>query len=263
MKLVKTIALALTAVAGLAGTAMGAGADKYPMKMQWSFEGPFGKYDMASTQRGWQVYKEVCSACHSLKYFRFRNLADLGYGEDMIKAWAAEYEVEDGVDDYGDPKVRNGLPQDAFPSPFPNPEAAMASNGGAMPPDLSLITKARHDGANYLYSLLVGYEDAPADKGIPEDKSYNPYFKGGAISMAPPLFEDLVEYEDGMAATPEQMAKDVTNFLMYVAEPKLEARNHMGFNVVVYLLILSIVLYISMKKIWKPVKAGKNFYDDK
>ncbi|NVJ98578.1 MAG: cytochrome c1 [Alphaproteobacteria bacterium] len=261
MKFVKNIAIALTAVAGLAGTAMGAGAAKHPMQMEWSFNGPTGTYDRAAAQRGWQVYKDVCSACHSLKYFRFRNLADLGYEEDMIKAWAAEYTVVDGVDDAGDPKERSGMPQDAFPSPFPNPQAAAASNGGAVPPDLSLITKARHDGANYVFSLLTGYEDAPADHPMPAGKNYNPYFKGGNISMAPPLSEGIVEYEDGTPATTEQMAKDLTTFLMYVAEPKLEARKHMGLNVLLYLGILIIVLYLSMKKIWKPVKEGKNFYE--
>jgi len=262
MKLVKTIAIALTAAAGLAGAAWGADAEKHPLKLEWSFEGPFGSFDQASAQRGWQIYREVCSACHSLKYFRFRNLTDLGYEEDMIKAWAAEYTVVDGVDDAGDPKERNGLPQDVFPSPFPNPEAAMASNGGAYPPDLSLINKARHDGPNYLFSLLTGYEDIPADRDIPAGKSYNPYFPGGAISMAPPLAEGIIEYEDGTPATEEQMAKDVVNFLMYVAEPKLVDRHHMGFNVIAFLAILTVLLYLSMKKIWKPVKAGKNFYEE-
>jgi ubiquinol-cytochrome c reductase cytochrome c1 subunit len=262
MKFVKTIAIALTAAAGFAATAWGAGAAKHPIQQEWSFEGPFGTFDQASAQRGWQVYREVCSACHSLKYFHFRNLADLGYEEDMIKAWAAEYTVVDGVDDAGDPKERKGLPQDMFPSPFPNPEAAMAANGGALPPDLSLIAKARHDGPNYVYSLLTGYEDAPADHPVPAGKSYNPYFKGGAISMAPPLAEGIIEYEDGTAGTQEQMAKDIVNFLMYVAEPKLVDRHHMGFNVLFFLAVLTVILYLSMKKIWKPVKAGKNFYED-
>ncbi|WP_417458726.1 cytochrome c1 [Kordiimonas sp.] len=263
MKLVKNIAIALTAAAAFAGASFGAGADKHPMQMEWEFEGPFGKMDMSSAQRGWQVYKQVCSACHSLKYFRFRNLADLGYEEDMIKAWAAEYEVAGEIDDAGDPTVRAARPEDAFPSPFPNDNAARASNGGALPPDLSLMAKARHDGPNYIYSLLVGYEDAPAGRDMPAGKQYNPYFKGGAISMAPPLAEGIVEYEDGTAATPEQMAKDVTNFLMYVAEPKLTARHHMGLKVLLFLGILTIILYFSMKKIWKPVKSGKNFYEDK
>jgi ubiquinol-cytochrome c reductase cytochrome c1 subunit len=263
MKLVKNIAIALTAAVGLAGASFAAGAAKHPMQLEWSFEGPFGQFDQQSAQRGWQVYKQVCSACHSLKYFHFRNLADLGYEEDMIKAWAAEYTVVDGVDDAGDPNERAGLPQDVFPAPFANPEAAAASNGGAVPPDLSLMAKARHDGPNYIYSLMLGYEDAPADHPLPAGKSYNPYFPGGAISMAPPLAEGIVDYEDGTAATPEQMAKDVVMFLTYVAEPKLVDRHHMGLKVLLFLGILTIILYLSMKKIWKPIKSGRNVYEDK
>jgi len=263
MKFAKNIAIALVAVAGMTGAAFAAGADKHPEKQVWSFEGPFGKYDQAALQRGWQVYKQVCSACHSLKYFRFRNLSEMGYSEDMVKAFAAEYEIDGGVDDAGDPFMRPALPQDAFPSPFPNDNAARASNGGALPPDLSLITKARHDGANYLFSLLVGYEDAPAGREIAAGKMYNPYFKGGQISMAPPLSEGIIDYEDGTAATPEQMAKDVTQFLMFVAEPDLANRHHMGLNVILYLALLTIIFYLSMKKIWKPIKEGKNVYEDK
>lgn len=262
MKFTKNIAIALIAVAGMTGAVAAAGAAKAPEKQKWAFEGPTGKYDQASLQRGWQVYQQVCSACHGLKYFRFRNLSEMGYGEDMIKAFAKEYEITDGLDDEGDPLVRAGLPQDAFPSPFANDIQAANANGGALPPDLSLMTKARHDGANYVYSLMVGYEDAPADAGVPDGKSYNPYFKGGAISMAPPLAEGIVEYEDGTAATPEQMARDVTEFLMFVAEPKLEDRKHMGLNVILFLLVMTIVFYLSMKKIWKPIKEGKNVYED-
>jgi len=262
MKFVKNIAIALTAVAGFVGTLQAADAGKHPIQQEWSFEGPFGTYDQASTQRGWQVYKQVCAACHGLKYFKFRNLADIGYEEDMIKAFAAEYIVAGDPDDAGDPTERAALPQDAFPSPFANENAARASNGGALPPDLSLIVKARHDGANYLYSLMTGYEDAPAGKEVSAGKSYNPYFKGGQISMAPPLAEGIVEYEDGTAATPEQMAKDVTQFLAYVAEPGLNDRHHMGLNVLLYLIVLTIIFYLSMKKIWKTIKSGRNVYED-
>jgi ubiquinol-cytochrome c reductase cytochrome c1 subunit len=263
MKLSKNIAIALIAVAGMTGAVVAAGADKYPEKQTWSFEGPMGKYDDASLQRGWQVYKEVCSACHALKYFKFRNLADMGYDAEMIKAFAKEYEVAGEPDDAGDETVRAALPQDAFPSPFANDNAARASNGGALPPDLSLITKARHDGANYLYSLLVGYEDAPAGREISAGKMYNPYFKGGQISMAPPLSEGIIDYEDGTAATPEQMAKDVTNFLMFVAEPGLNDRHRIGLHVILYLALLTLIFFLSMKKIWKPIKEGKNVYEDK
>ncbi len=266
MKFVKNIAITLAAVAGIAtgfsSASNAAAVDKHPMKMQWSFEGNFGTYDIASAQRGWQVYKQVCSACHALKYFRFRNLEDIGYSEDMIKAFAAEYEVAGEPDDAGDETVRAALPQDVFPAPFANDNAARASNGGALPPDLSLMVKARHDGANYLYSLLVGYEDAPADREISAGKYYNPYFKGGQISMAPPLSEGVVDYEDGTPATSEQMAKDVVTFLTYVAEPKLVDRHHMGMNVLAFLALLTIIFYLSMKKLWKNVKTGRNVYED-
>ena len=180
----------------------------------------------------------------------------------MIKAFAAEYDVAGDVDDFGDPTTRAAEPKDAFPSPFANDNAARASNGGALPPDLSLITKARHDGANYVYSLLVGYEDAPADFEVGAGMNYNPYFKGSQIAMAEPLFEGAVDYEDGTPATKEQMAKDVVQFLMYVAEPSLQARHQMGIRVLIFLGLLTLIFYISMKKIWKPVKEGKNFYED-
>jgi len=267
MKSVKNIAIALASIVGIAfgftSAVSAAGADKHPMKMEWSFEGPFGTFDQAAAQRGWQVYKQVCASCHSLKYFHFRNLKDLGYSEDMIKAFAAEYEVAGEPDDVGDETVRAALPQDVFPAPFANDNAARASNGGALPPDLSLIVKARHDGPNYLYSLITGYEDAPADREISAGKQYNPYFKGGQISMAQPLFEGVVDYEDGTAATSEQMAKDVVTFLTYVAEPKLVDRHHMGLSVILFLLVLTIIFYLSMKKIWKDVKSGRNVYKDK
>nr|WP_228073862.1 cytochrome c1 [Kordiimonas pumila] len=262
MKFVKNIALALTAVAGFAGMVQASGADKHPMKLEWSFEGAFGTFDKAAAQRGWQVYKQVCSACHSLKYFHFRNLEGIGYEEDMIKAFAAEYTVAGDPDDFGDPTERAALPQDVFPAPFANENAARASNGGALPPDLSLIIKARHDGANYVHSLLTGYEDAPAGHEITPGKHYNPYFKGGQISMAAPLAEGILEYEDGTAATSEQMARDVVQFLTYVAEPGLDARHQMGFKVLAYLAVLTLIFYLSMKKLWKPIKSGRNVYED-
>ena len=262
MKFIRNIAVALSfSTLALTG-ASAAGTAEHPLQVDWSFNGPFGKFDLASAQRGWQVYKQVCSSCHGLKYFRFRNLADIGYGEDMIKAFAAEYEVPGDPDEYGDETVRSALPQDVFPAPFPNDNAARAANGGALPPDLSLMVKARHDGANYIYSLLVGYKDAPADFDLSAGMSYNPYFKGGQIAMVEPLAEGLIDYEDGTAATPDQMAKDLVQFLQYVAEPSLQARHQMGIMVLLFLAVLTILLYISMKVIWKPVKAGKNFYED-
>ena len=261
MKFIKNIAVALGFSAMALTGANAAGTAEHPLQVDWSFNGPLGKFDLASAQRGWQVYKQVCSSCHSLKYFRFRNLADIGYGEDQIKAMAAEYEVAGEVDEYGDETVRNALPQDVFPAPFANDNAARSANGGALPPDLSLMIKARHDGANYMFSLLTGYGDAPAGFDLSDGMNYNPYFKGGQIAMVEPLAEGIIEYEDGTAATPEQMAKDVVQFLQYVAEPSLEKRHQMGIKVLLFLLVLTILLYISMKVIWKPVKAGKNFYE--
>jgi len=266
MKLSRNIALAFVAVtAGISitGSALSAEAGKHPLQQQWSFNGPLGKYDQAALQRGWQVYQQVCAACHSLKYFRFRNLSDMGYDASMIKAFAKEYEVAGEPDDYGDETVRAALPQDAFPSPFANDNAARASNNGALPPDLSLIVKARHDGANYVYSLLTGYNDAPAGFEVSDGMTYNAYFKGAQIAMASPLSADAIEYEDNSPATVERMASDVVQFLNFVAEPKLEERKHMGVNVLLFLLAMTIVFYLSMKKIWKPVKEGKIFYDDK
>ena len=261
--IVVPLAVALTAVASMAFTAQALEGDAlHPKAQEWSFEGPYGTYDKHSAQRGFQVYREVCSGCHSLKYFKFRNLADLGFPEAQIKAIAAEYEVAGEVDDAGDETVRAGLPQDGIPAPFPNENAARASNGGAFPPDLSLMTKARVDGSNYLYSLLTGYSDEPADFELSDGMSYNPYFIGSQIAMGQPVFDDLVEYQDGTAATEDQIAKDVTMFLTWAAEPKLEERNAMGLSTLIYLSIFTILAYLSMKKIWAPVKRGEDVWGD-
>jgi len=263
MKSIKNTLIALVAFAGLAGVAVSADDSAVHNKqVDWSFNGPFGTIDKQSAQRGFQVYREVCSSCHSLKYFKFRNLADLGYGNDMIKAFAAEYTVAGDIDSFGDPTERAGLPQDAFPSPFANDNAARASNGGALPPDLSLVAKSRADGPNYLYSLLTGYDDAPSGVELGEGMNYNAYFPGNQIAMAEPIFDDHVEYSDGTAATQDQIAKDISMFLMYVAEPKLDARHTMGLNVMLFLLVLTIIFYLSMKKIWAPVKRGDNIIGD-
>jgi len=262
MKFIRNIAVALSfSTLALTGVSA-AGTAEYPLQVDWSFNGPLGKFDLPSAQRGWQVYKQVCSSCHSLKYFRFRDLAGIGYDEDMIKAFAAEYEVDGEPDEYGDETVRSALPQDVLPAPFANDNAARSANGGALPPDLSLMVKARHDGANYVYSLMVGYNDAPADFELSDGLHYNPYFKGSQIAMAGPLAEGLIDYEDGTAATPDQMAKDVVQFLQYVAEPSLQERHEMGIKVLLFLALLTLLLYISMKVIWKPVKEGKNFYEE-
>lgn len=264
MKMFKNTIVALTAVASLTIGALAFEGDTKPLKqVDWSFDGPFGKFDKMSAQRGFQVYREVCSSCHSLKYFKFRNLADIGYPEDQIKAVAAEYELAGEPDEYGDETVRKGEPKDAFPAPFANENAARASNGGALPPDLSLITKARPHGPTYLYSLLTGYDDAPADFTVNEGMNYNPYFSGSQIGMMEPISDDLVEYQDGTAATQDQIAKDITMFLTWVGEPKLEDRHSMGLATILYLLFFTILAYLSMKKIWAPIKRGEDVWGDK
>ena len=228
---------------------------RHPKQVAWSFEGPLGQYDMASVRRGLQVYRESCSACHSLNKIAFRNLTEIGYSEGAAKAIAAEYQITDGPDAYGDMFERAGRLTDYFPSPFANENAAKAANNGTAPPDLSLITKAREDGPNYVYSILTGYQDAPADFEFNSDvTNYNPYFPTWEILMMAPLFEDMVEYQDGTEASVEQMAEDVANFLMWTAEPNLDERHQMGFKVILYTLILTILMFFSMRAIWRRVK---------
>ena len=180
-----------------------------PKDVSWKFNGIFGSFDKQSIQRGYQVYKEVCSSCHSMKRIAFRNLRDVGFSEDEVKAIARSYKVIDGPNESGEMFERPGIPSDYFVSPFPNKEAAIAANGGAFPPDLSLIVKARHNGPNYLYSLLIGYESNIADEG---GLYSNLYFPTGKISMPPPLSDHLVQYVDGTESTVENMAYDVVNF---------------------------------------------------
>ncbi len=236
-----------------ASAALAAGVDLPSRK--WSWGGPFGSFERAELQRGLQVYSEVCSTCHSLKFVAFRNLSALGYDEDSIKAFAAEYEVEDGPNDEGEMFMRPALPSDRFVPPFPNEQAARASNSGAFPPDLSLMTKARKGGPDYLYALLTGYEDeAPEGTELMEGMSYNHYFPGNQIAMPPPLFEDGVEYADGTVATVEQQAVDVTAFLAWAAEPELEERKSLGLKVIVFLIIFTAMLYAVKKKVWSGVE---------
>ncbi|MEM7169333.1 MAG: cytochrome c1 [Pseudomonadota bacterium] len=219
----------------------------------WSFSGPFGHYDKIQLQRGFQVYREVCAGCHGIKYIAFRNLAALGYSEDEIKAMASDYLIEDGPDDDGEMFERAGKPSDLFPDPFPNEKAAAAANGGAAPPDLSLIAKARAGGPDYTYALMIGYEDPPADFELLEGLNYNKYFPGHQIAMPSPLYEDAVTYEDGTAATIEQMSEDVTAFLMWTAEPTMEQRKETGIKVMMFLIIFTIILYIAKRKIWADI----------
>ena len=250
------LAAAIMAVglsAAVSSPANAAGDAKHPAEMNWQFDGLFGTYDRNALRRGFQVYKEVCASCHSLNQIAFRNLSQEGgpeFSEAEVKAIAKEYLVEDGPDDYGDMFERDALPRDKFPSPYPNENAARAANGGAYPPDLSLITKARGGGADYIHALLSGYEEAPEGVEMRAGLYYNPYMAGGKIAMPVPLLEELVEYSDGTEATVEQMSMDVTHFLNWTAEPELEQRKRMGFMVLIYLTIFAGLMFFSMRKIW-------------
>ena len=225
----------------------------YP-EQNWSFSGLFGTFDKSSAQRGFQVYREVCSGCHGMRLMSYRNLSALGYNENELKALAAQFEVKDGPNDDGEFFTRPGRPSDKFVSPYENENAGRAANGGAYPPDLSLIVKARPDGANYLHALLIGYEEAPKGVKVPDGMYYNKYYSGNLIAMPQPLYEDGVDYFDGTKASEKQMAKDVTAFLAWAAEPEMEERKKLGVTVVLFLFIFSLLAYFSMKQVWAPVK---------
>jgi ubiquinol-cytochrome c reductase cytochrome c1 subunit len=237
----------------LAGPVYAAGGAVELTERDWSFNGPFGTFDKASMQRGFQVYREVCAGCHSLKYIAFRNFADLGYNEDEIKAIAAEYEVQDGPNDEGEMFMRPGIAADRVPSPYANDNAARAGNGGALPPDLSLIAKARAHGPDYLYSLLVGYKEAPESMKVPEGMYYNDAYSGNLIAMPQPIYGSDVTYADGSDASIEAISADVTQFLMWAAEPKLEARKRIGVAVVFFLSIFVILSYMAKRRVWANV----------
>ncbi len=261
---------------GLGDSAAAEYPKKKPREQSWSFAGPFGTYDKGELQRGFKVYREVCAACHSMNRVAFRSLADLGYSEGQIKAIAAEYDIVDGPNADGEMFTRPGTGADHFTGPYDNREAASAANGGAYPPDFSLIAKARavergfptfvfdiftqyaENGPDYIYSLLTGYpEDGAAPEGVevPEGTYYNPYFNAGvSLAMAPPLSEDIVTYDDGTPATVEQMSHDVTAFLMWAAEPKLEERKSLGFKVMMFLIIFSVLLYLTKKQVYAKLE---------
>ena len=226
---------------------------KKPLQLVWPFEGIFGTFDRQAAQRGAQVYLEVCSTCHSNHNLYYRNLKDIGFSEAEIKQLAQKYTVKDGPNAEGEMFDRPALPSDRFVSPYPNEEAARAANNGAYPVDLSLIIKARQDGPNYVFSLLSGYQDAPADIKLMPGLYYNPYFEGGQMAMPPPLTEGQVTFSDGTPATVEQMAKDVVVFLQWAAEPEMEHRKSMGLKVMIFLLVFTVFFYIAKKKIWKNI----------
>ncbi len=228
------------------------------LKTDWSFKGLFGKFDRGALQRGYQVYTEVCSSCHSMKYLSYRNLSEKGgpeFSEQQVKAIAASFEVKDGPNADGEMFTRPGKPSDKFVMPYDNVKAAQAANGGAYPPDMSVLVKARGGGVDYIYSLLLGYEDPPMGFVLDEGVYYNKFMYGNKIKMSSPLSEGIVEYSDGTEATIKQMSKDVTTFLMWAAEPHLESRHRMGFKAIIYLIILTILVYFSMKRIWSRIET--------
>jgi ubiquinol-cytochrome c reductase cytochrome c1 subunit len=245
--------ISLMMVLLFANAALAAGDVLPPKQMKWSFEGVTGHVDNASAQRGLQVYKEVCAACHGLKRVAFRNLEAIGFSEAEVKALAAGYTISDGPDDSGEMFDRPGLPSDYFVPPYPNEQAARAAQNGAYPPDLSLMIKARHDGANYMYSLLTGYKAAPEGVVVAEGLHYNPYFPGKKIAMAAPLSDGQISYEDGTEATTDQMAKDVVNFLQWAAEPEMQERKQMGIKVMLFLAVFSLFMYIAKRRIWSKI----------
>jgi ubiquinol-cytochrome c reductase cytochrome c1 subunit len=227
-----------------------------PRDISYSFDGPFGKYDRPQLQRGFQVYKEVCSSCHGLSFVAFRNLEDLGYAEEEVKAIADQWQIQvPSVDPKtGEASTRKAIPADAFPNPYPNEVAARAANNNALPPDLSLITKARHGGPAYVASLLTGYRPVPAN--LPKDNRpgpglhFNPVFPNLNIAMPPPLRDGQVGYADGTNASLDQMAKDVSAFLAWTAEPRLENRRRAGWATLIFLILGTILSYMAYQNIW-------------
>ena len=223
------------------------------IKTNWSFEGLFGTFDRSSLQRGYQVYQEVCSGCHSVQHLSYRNLSEKGGPEFSIeeaKALASQFEVEDGPNSDGEMFMRPGRLSDKFVKPYPNVEASTVANGGAYPPDMSVLAKARAGGADYIYSLFMGYEEAPVDFELDDGVYYNKYMPGNKIKMTQPVSEGIVEYSDGTNSTKAQIAKDVTTFLVWASEPHLESQHRMGFKTIIYLIILITLVYMSKKKVW-------------
>ena len=228
------------------------------LKVDWSFKGYLGKFDRASLQRGYQVYTEVCASCHSMSYLSYRNLSEKGgpeFSKEQAKAIASNFEVIDGPDNDGEMFTRPAKLSDKFVNPYQNVKEAMALNGGAYPPDMSVLVKARSGGANYIYSLLLGYEDPPNGMTLDDGVYYNKYMYGKMIKMAKPLSDGLLEYNDGTEATEEQMSKDVVTFLAWAAEPHLEARHKIGFKAIIYLIILTLLVYLSMKRLWSRIES--------
>lgn len=228
-------------------------ADPIP-KQKWSFNGLTGTFKRDALQRGFQVFKEICSSCHGIKQLRFRELEHIGFTPAQVQALAASYSIDDGPNLEGEMFNRPGLPSDAYPRPYKNENQAKSANNGAYPVDLSLITKARKGGADYVYALLTGYAQAPNGFSLREGEHYNRYFSGRKIAMAPPLMmDDQVTYADGTKATISQMAQDVVTFLSFVSEPEMERRKQSGIQTLLYLCFMTTLLYLLKRRIWRNV----------
>ncbi|MGQ9371874.1 cytochrome c1 [Azospirillum sp. ST 5-10] len=253
MRALKTAFLSAALAFGLAGTAAASEGVHIP-EQSWPHSGVFGTIDKASAQRGFQVYKQVCSTCHSMKLVPIRTLAGIGYDEDQLKAIAADYTVQAGPNDAGEMFDRPGIPADRFPSPFPNDQAARASNNGALPPDLSLIAKARVGGEDYLYAFLTGFHDTPPEGvTLMDGMYYNEYFPGHQVGMPNILMPDGVTYADGTAATVQQQAHDVATFLTFVAEPHMDTRKQTGVKVILFLIVFAGLMYAAKRQLWSTV----------
>lgn len=266
--MLKRILISATVAAGIGfgATAARAAEGIAVPTVDWSFDGAFGSFDKASLQRGFQVYKEVCSGCHSMNFLSYRTLGGgkgfaagdksspgPGFSEDEVKAIAAQYKVMDGPNDQGEMFERPARPSDRFASPFPNAQAARIANNGALPPDLSVIAKARMNGSNYLHALLGGYVDPPEGVTVPDGMYYNKYFPGHMIAMPPPISEGSVTYADGTVATVDQISRDVTVFMTWAAEPYREDRHRLGAQVLLFLVIMTGLLYAVKRKVWADV----------
>jgi ubiquinol-cytochrome c reductase cytochrome c1 subunit len=278
MNVHRSIVLAATLAVSLSSFGMRfalAQEAEQPPRLHWSFHGPFGTYDPAQLQRGFKIYREVCSTCHSLKLLAFRNLADPGgpdFSEGQAATVAASFQVTDGPNDKGEMFQRPGKLADHFPPPFPNDQAARAALGGGLPPDMSVLAKARgtevgfpwfivdaftqyqEAGPDYIHAILTGYEEQPpAGFALPPGTQYNKYFPGHAIAMPKPLSDGQVEYTDGTPTTVDQYAKDISAFLMWAAEPKLDERKQLGFQVFIFLIVLTGLLYFTKRRVWHDV----------
>ena len=259
-RIILTIFISIITTLSFADSQHSHGSNTNYLKTDWSFEGIFGTFDRASLQRGYQVYQDVCAGCHSVQHLSYRNLSEKGGPEflpEEAKAIAAQFEVTDGPNEDGEMFIRPGRLSDKFVKPFPNAKAAAAANGGAYPPDMSVLAKARKGGADYIYSLLMGYEEAPTGYELDDGVYYNKYMPGNKIKMAEPISDGVVEYADGTEATKAQISRDVTAFLVWAADPHLEARHKMGFKVFFFLIVLLTLVYLSKQKVWSRFGSKK------